>query len=59
MSHSDKKSGLRDTLGDNAILAGLFFRLLFFLMSYPLIADHSVGSLFLDILFSAILDHRL
>ncbi len=55
MSQSGKKSGLRDTLGDNAVLAGLFFALLFFLMSYPLIADHSLGSLFLDVLFLAIL----
>ena len=55
MNKSGEKTGVRDTLGDDVVLAGLFFALLFFLMSYPLIANHSLGSLFLDILFSAIL----
>jgi uncharacterized membrane protein (UPF0136 family) len=54
MSQSEKKV-LRNRLGDNAVLAGLFFALLFFLMSYPLIADRTLGTLLLDIVFSAIL----
>ena len=55
MSQNDNKKVLRKRLGDNAILAGLFFGLLFFLMSYPLIADRTVGALLLDLVFSVIL----
>ena len=55
MSQIDKKKSLREQPGDNAILAGLFFALLFFLMSYPLITDRSLGSLLLDVVFSVIL----
>jgi hypothetical protein len=55
MSQSDRKKILREILGENSILAGLFFALLFFLMSFPLIADHPAGSFLLDMVFSAIL----
>jgi len=55
MSQRNKKNVRRERLGDNAILAGLFFALLFFLMSYPLITDRSLGSVLLDVVFSVIL----
>jgi voltage-gated potassium channel len=55
MSQSGKKTILRDRLGDNAVLAGLFFALLFFLISYPLIADRTLGTFLLDVIFSALL----
>ena len=55
MNQSGKKTIRRDRLGENAVLAGLFFSLLFFLMSYPLIADQTLGTLLLDVVFSALL----
>ena len=55
MSQIDRKNVSRERLGDNAVLAVLFFALLFFLMSYPLIADRSAGSFLLDLVFSVIL----
>jgi len=55
MKKSGEKAGLRDSLGDDVVLAGLFFALLFFLMSYPLIADHTLGTLLLDVVFSVLL----
>jgi voltage-gated potassium channel len=55
MSQAGKKTSLRDSLGSNAILAVLFFALLFFLMSYPLIAGRAPGSLLLDVVFTLIL----
>jgi voltage-gated potassium channel len=55
MSQVDNKTSLHDSLGDNAMLAGLFFVLLFFLVAYPLISDRSLGSVILDLTFSAML----
>jgi hypothetical protein len=55
MKKSGGKASLRDSLGDDVVLAGLFFALLFFLMSYPLIADHTLGTLLLDVVFSVLL----
>jgi hypothetical protein len=55
MSHSNKKKALGERFGNYTIHASLFFILLFFLLSYPLISDHSAGSLLLDVVFSAIL----
>lgn len=55
MNQSGNKTILRDRLGDNAVLGGLFFALLFFLMSYPLITDRTLGTLILDVVFSTIL----
>jgi hypothetical protein len=55
MSQPAIKKFSRDRFDDTMILGGLFFALLFFLMSYPLITDRSIGSLVLDIAFSAIL----
>jgi len=49
------KHVLRKGLGDNPGLAWLFIALLFFLLSYPLLAHHPAGSLVLDVLFSAML----
>ena len=51
MNQSGKKTILRDRFGDNAVLGGLFFALLFFLMSYPLITDRTLGTLILDVVF--------
>ena len=55
MNQPGKKTILRDRLGENTVLGGLFFSLLFFLMSYPLIADRTLGTFLLDVIFSAIL----
>lgn len=55
MSQADKKASWRDSFGDNAVLGGLFFALLFFLMSYPLITHRAFGSLLLDVIFSVML----
>jgi voltage-gated potassium channel len=55
VSQSDKKRSLHESLGDNAVLGGLFFALLFFLMSYPLITHRAFGSLLLDVIFSVML----
>ena len=55
MNQTKTRTLWRRSTGDNPGLAWLFLSLLFFLLSYPLVADRPAGSLVLDVLFSAML----